>query len=569
MPRVSATLHREGRPSAPPRAARGLAVLLLLLLAFRVAYHARYLLLSPFAQVTLSDGQVYEDAARDLLAHPPWGTQPFFLQGLYAYVLALGMAVVPVPLAGLWVQLALCALGLWAVYRALLEVFDVVPARAAMAVLLAYPALWFYENKYLSAGIGMAANGAALLAFVRLTRLGRARDAGLLGLALAVSVLGRPNMVLVLPFAALAVAMVAGGGRRRTSTLLIALALGTALGLAPMALRNAVVVGEAQVFPSHGGGIPFFIGNNPHADGLWNSGGGLLTGQVGFERTELQQKLGLSGLSGGALDHAIGQALYARTLSYLWSDPLHALGLDLRKLALCLGNAEHAHDFDRLGEAEQLGAVFQRGLPFGVLLGLGTLGLLLLWRAGTADPRAVAQRALCVFLIGQALAVIAANVIYFHAAQHRLPLSLPLAFASGAVFAVLAEPGGLARLRARHAGACVAALLLGGQAFVPREPAPPQAVTASHHANLAAAWQTLGDDARALDAYRVAVAKSPKRAILQLRMGLLLARMGQAPEAIRAFERAHALATRDPLIRDASARELSRLRTSRPVPAAP
>lgn len=578
MTRVSATLHREGQETAPPRAARGLGVVLLLLLAFRVAYHARYLLLSPFAQVTLSDGQVYEEAARDLLAHPPWGTQPFFLQGLYAYVLALGMAIVPVPVAGLCVQLALCALGLWAVYRALREAFDVVPARAAMAVLLGYPALWFYESKYLSAGIGMAANGAALLAFMRLTRLGRARDAGLLGLALALSVLGRPNMVLALPFAVLAVALWDGRTpgrdeaeaplprRRPTSSLLVALALGTALGVAPMALRNAIVIGKAQVFPSHGGGIPFFIGNNPHADGLWNSGGGLLTGQVGFERLELQQKLGLTGLSGGALDRAIGDTLYARTLAHLQREPVQALGLALRKLALCLGNAEHAHDFDRLGEAEQLGAVFQRGLPFGVLLGLGALGLVLLWRAGTADPPAVARRALCVFLVGQALAVIAANVVYFHASQHRLPLALPLAVGGAAVFAVLARPGGLTTLRTRHAGACVLALLLGVQAFVPREPSPPRAVTASHHANLAAAFETLGDDGRALGAYRTAVAKSPKRAILHLRMGLLLARMGHSAEAISAFERAQVLATRDPLIRDASAHELSKLRAR--VPAA-
>jgi tetratricopeptide (TPR) repeat protein len=562
MSRVSATLHREGQPSAPPRAARWLGVALLLLLAFRVAYHARYLMLSPFAQVTLSDGQVYEDAARDLLGHPPWGTQPFFLQGLYAYVLALGMAVVPVPFAGLCLQLVLCALGLWAVYRALLVVFDVLPARAAMAVLLAYPTLWFYENKYLSAGIGMAANGAALLAFVRLTRSGRPRDAGLLGVALALSMLGRPNMVLALPFAALAIALWSAA-RRESSKLLLALALGTALGLAPIALRNAIVVGKPQVFPSHGGGIPFFIGNNPRADGLWNSGGGLLTGQVGFERTELQQKLGLSGLSGGALDRAIGDELYARTLAHMRSEPLQALGLMSRKLALCFGNAEHAHDFDRLGEAEQLGAVFQRGLPFGVLLGLGTLGLVLLWRSGTQDPPARARRALCVFLAGQGLAVIAANVLYFHAAQHRLPLALPLAFASAAVFAALADADGGARLRTHHALACVIALLLSIQAFVPREPAPPQTVSASHHANLAAAWEALGDDTRALSAYRTAVAKSPKRAILQLRMGLLLARLGKRAEAITTFERAQALSTRDPLIREASARELARLRAGR------
>lgn len=546
----------DGRSGAPAQAARLLGALVLALIAFRLGYHLRYLLLSPFAQVTLSDGQVYEDAARDLLAHPPWGTQPFFLQGLYAYVLALGMLVVPVPLAGLCVQLLLCALGLWAAYRALVHVFGVVPARAAMAVLLSYPALWFYENKYLSAGIGLAANAAALLCFVRLRQHGRARDAALLGLALAASVLGRPNMLVALPFALLAVAIAPAKPRRAMPTLLAALVLGTVLGLAPMALRNAIVVGKAQVFPSHGGGIPFFIGNNAHADGLWNSGGGLLTGQVGFERVELQQKLGLAGLSGGALDRAIGDALYARTLEHVRSEPMQALGLALRKLALCFGNAEHAHDFDRLGEAEQLGAVILWGLPFGVLLGLGSLGLLLCWRGGGE------RRALCLMLLGQALAVIAANVVYFHAAQHRLPLALPLAVASAALFDALARPGGLALLVSRHAAACVIALLLAAQAFVPREPTPPSKVTSSHYANLAAAWEMLGDDARALSAYQTAVKRSPKRSILHFRHGLLLMRVGRVEEAAAAFERAQALASADPMIRDASARELARLRAA-------
>src|SRR6185436_8974687 len=106
-----------------------------------------------------------------------------------------------------------------------------------------------------------------------------------------------------------------------------------------MAMHNAVAINEPQVFPSHGGGIPFFIGNNAHANGLWNSGGGMLSGQVAFERAELQRKLGLGALQGATLDRAIGDAMYARALADVRADPSRAIGLALRKLALCLGNA--------------------------------------------------------------------------------------------------------------------------------------------------------------------------------------------------------------------------------------
>ena len=53
------------------------------------------MLRAPFSLATFSDGRLYEDSARDLLDHPPWGTRPFYLQGLYAAQLALPMAIRP------------------------------------------------------------------------------------------------------------------------------------------------------------------------------------------------------------------------------------------------------------------------------------------------------------------------------------------------------------------------------------------------------------------------------------------------------------------------------------------
>jgi hypothetical protein len=193
-----------------------------------------------------------------------------------------------------------------------------------------------------------------------------------------------------------------------------------------------------------------------------------------------------------------------------------------------------------------------------VLLAFGALGL---WRLALrhGDGReTAARRALCLVLVGQAFAVVAANVVYFHAAQHRLPLAPPLAFASAAVFSALAAPTGLRELARSPAGPALA-LLLGVQAFVPRGPEPPAGVSAAHHANLAAAFEALGDDRAAGAAYARAIAKSPKRAMLHFRHGLLLARTARTADAVAALTRARDLATRDPLIRDAASRELARL----------
>ena len=48
---------------------RGLLIVIALLVAKRIAYHLIYIVRDPFALATFSDGQVYELAARDILAH--------------------------------------------------------------------------------------------------------------------------------------------------------------------------------------------------------------------------------------------------------------------------------------------------------------------------------------------------------------------------------------------------------------------------------------------------------------------------------------------------------------------
>ena len=68
-----------------------LTALLLALALLRVLYHFTYLAEVPFALATFSDGRQYELAALDILDHPPLGTHPFYLQGLYAYQMALPM----------------------------------------------------------------------------------------------------------------------------------------------------------------------------------------------------------------------------------------------------------------------------------------------------------------------------------------------------------------------------------------------------------------------------------------------------------------------------------------------
>jgi hypothetical protein len=520
---------RDDRAMTSASAPRWLWLLFAALLAYRLVYHVRYLLLDPFALATFSDGSMYEEAARDILAHPPMGSRPFYLQGAYAYVLAAGMSLRPDVLCGLLLQLAIAMLAIVMANSALRTAFGERAGLVSAVLIAAYFPLAFYENKYLSASLGVAANVLVWFAFAAFQRRPHALCACAVGAASGLSVLGRPNLLLALPFTLLALLWASRAPRRSWHA--PAFVIGLLLALAPMAMRNAMVTGSATVLPAHGGGTSFYIGNNPHADGRWNTAGGLLSGQVGLERAELLERLSLQSRTEAEDAAAIGRALYRRAFTYITEQPADWLALEGKKLWLLIGNRELTHDYDLYGEREILGSAVGIGVPFAVLLSLMVIGAAALWQR----PERCA-RAWLVLLLGQAGSVTAANLFYFTSSQHRLPLAL--------VAAALAGPGVYAlvcQLRARRQGsepatrlrrwvwACALMLLL--QGFVPRESR--SWPSTAHAYNLAVVHEQLGDLTAAAQSMQRALQRRPEEAVFRLEHASLLRRLGDFAGARR------------------------------------
>jgi len=438
----------QQRTKPPPiTVERGLTLLVLLLVAYRVGYHASYLGELPFAHATFSDGATYEQSARDILEHPPLGREPFYLQGAYAYLLALGMAIGSGVSAGLVVQLLVAFASLALFHRCAVRLWGRRAGLLSSIALLAHPSLAFYENKYLSAELGIACNVLVLAGFVALIErasidasLARARASSpawlfgalALGLGSGLAILARPNMILALPFSLIAIATLTRA--RAAAPACAAFVLGVLLALAPMAARNLAVTGHPDVQPIHGGGTSFFIGNNPKSKGLWNDGD-LLSGRLGTESRELAEALSIdTTLDERDRARAIGQALYARSFAWIREHPGDWLKLEARKLWLTVGDQPLTQDYDWLGERELLPWAHRVGLSFSMLLALGLLGAGALARG--ASPAASlgplqGRRALAWFLLGQLLAPLAANLLFFTSAQHRLPLVIPLALLAG------------------------------------------------------------------------------------------------------------------------------------------
>jgi 4-amino-4-deoxy-L-arabinose transferase-like glycosyltransferase len=441
---------------------RALGLVLVVLIAYRLAYHATYLGEVAFAHATFSDGAVYEQAARDILDHPPLGTRAFYLQGAYAYLLALGMSIKPWPSFGLLVQLLLaCATWFW-FHRSATSLWGRRAGQLSSIALLAYPGLSFYENKYLSAELGIAANILVLLGFVALLRAGvddersgaRLRACVGLGLASGLAILARPNLMLAIPFTAVAIWIFIPrqSPRWRSFVAVMMFGLGLVLALAPMAARNLAVTGHPDIGPVHGGGTSFFIGNNPGSKGVWNDAG-LLSANLSTESEELVAALSIDpSLSERDRARAIGDALYERSLEWIAENPGDFVALELRKLWLTIGDQQMTQDYDWLGERELLPWAHRVGVGFSLLLALGILGAGALvrgrWQPSPSpspdSPPALVRdratrRALAWFLLGQIAAPLAANLLYFTSAQHRLPLVVPLALLSGPGLLALVE----------------------------------------------------------------------------------------------------------------------------------
>jgi hypothetical protein len=517
----------------------------------RCIYHFAFVRFDPFALVTIADGQVYEDAARDILAFPYWGSKPFYLQGAYAYLLAVGIAPSGSVVGGVILQLIIAGLGLVLFGIAAQSCFGPRAGLLSTIVLLASPDLAFYENKYLSVVLGDFACMFLLWAFACSLRRPSFPRACLVGIGAGLCALGRPNLILIVPFCLLGLWF---GSQRRglamRALLIFGLLTAVACTLTPMALRNLVVTGTPTVFPSHGGGIPFFIGNNPDSNGRWNDAGGLLGRQVSLERGELAERLGLSG-EGGDLDAAIGDELYRRAFEFIRTQPFAFLKLELEKAWALFGNHAYVHDYDVLGERELLGAAFPFGLPFGIVLGLGTLGLIVLTRRAFGSRHESEHAAICSVSFGLVVATLVANLAWFTSAQHRVPLYIPLAFAAGPAIQMLVQ-------RARREVpasalpplAWIAALVLCAQAFYPRQAA--ERPSSTHYFNLANVEEELGRHEEALAHYALATERNPKQPAYWWRRALLARRMRRIDDARLSLDRLLALPDLPPKLRDAT-----------------
>ncbi len=527
--------------TAIPSTRRRLWAILVLALLLRLVHWAAVRDEPFFAQLAM-DSQEYDRWAKEIAAGDWLGREVFFQAPLYPYAVALLYSVLgPRPDAVYLAQIALAVAGLWALFHAGRRMGGDHLGLAAAALGALYGPFLFYDVQLLkeSPAVAVACFLLAALAAAReaaQTQEGRAGRWWLAaGLLAGVLALLRENMLLVLPFLLPLAATPEPGrlhGLLRHGGLFL---LGATLALSPVALRNFVVGGD-PLPTTFQGGVNFYIGNNPQADGTYQP---IVPGKQipALERREpvrlAEQELGRELSAAEVSGFWLGKAL-----AWAQAEPAAFVGLQLRKLALFWSWYEQPDAVDFYWVRDELSPLL-RFLPgFGTVALLATAGFAILLRRRQLGPFAPAV----LFAVGWTLSTVA----FFVFSRYRLPLlpalllfaAVPLAEGARALETFQQTRSPFARRQALVLALLVfLSLALPSLArFEPRSDLV--------HYNLGRLAEEAGDPNEAARHYAAALVANPDDFLSHLNLGKLAARAAAWPAAQRHATRATALEPR-------------------------
>jgi len=402
---------------------------------------------------------VYLDLARRVAGGEVFlGDRVFFLSPFYIYFVAAGLALSGgSTFAVQWVQVLLGTAAVWLTAQTARLWFGARGALLAAVMAAGTGYFAFNEILVLQSAVDPFLTALGLWLIGRAWRSGKAIEFVWAGGALGLHVLNRPN---VLAWAAAAlVATLAGewGGQRRMqnaecamhnaecktrdpgprarsqlvriATPAAALLAGLMTVLAPVAVRNYVVAGQLAVVSSHGG-LNFYIGNHPGANGTYKNVPGI-TPSVAGQLTDMRRVAGQA-LGREVTDVEASEWFYERAWGWIREQPEAAAALFLRKLAFVFNATDiplnESYAYYATDESLLLRMLFVG--PW-MLLPLGLAGVWL-GRSGAGGRVAVAWWSLALFIPVYAVSVAA----FFVTGRYRLPLLVAVCvFAPGAILA--------------------------------------------------------------------------------------------------------------------------------------
>ena len=486
--------------------------------------HVWQMTATPFATVLLGDAKGYDQWARRLAGGDWIGTDVFYQAPLYPYFLGAIYATLGAdPVTARVVQALIGTGSAVLLAAAAARLFGPRTGLVAGLMLALYAPAIFLDGLLQKSVLDVFFVALIVYALARLLghEAPRRRWWVLVGVATGALALTRENAIVLVVVLAAWIGLGAAGRAARRGHALAAFALGVALVLAPVVLRNYAVSGDLYLTTSQFG-PNFYIGNNASADGSYQS---LRFGRGSpeFERTdatELAERAAGRTLTPGE----VSAYWRDRALAFITGEPATWLRVMGRK-ALLLVNASEAIDT----ESQESYAQWSWPLRLlgwlthvGVLLPLAVVGVWATW----ADRRRLA-------VFGWiALAFALSTLAFYVFARYRYPL-VPLLIL-GAAPGVLALPRLMREWRTPGARVALAvALVAAAAAEVPLlSPSRSRAITET---NLGTALYETGRHDDAIAAFRRAIETQPDYVPAFNNLGVTLRAAGRTDEALAAY----------------------------------
>ncbi|MCB9367344.1 MAG: glycosyltransferase family 39 protein [Calditrichaeota bacterium] len=407
-----------------------------LAVALRV-WHLLHAMGSPTFLAPAVDPLWYHQAA-ERVAHGAYGPWPLFRAPLYPIL--LGWTYKPVANDLLWARILnilLQTAALAVVYSTARDYFGTLAARIASLFFAVNGMLIFFSGETLSTSLEVLLGALCAQSVLALSKSQTPRHAALAGVIWGLAAITRPNFLLVAPVALLFAL------RRQSLTRSGAAALAALLlPILPVTIANFSLGGEPVLIATQGG-VNFWIGNNPSADGITST----LPGADRFWTMEQAKELADRTSGRDLAPGALSDFYYEKGRNYVSEHPLDALKLMVRKSSLFfnrfeVSNNKHISYF----AAQTPGLLILILLNFALLLPFAVTGL---WAAQRSESR----------LLWSLVLVYALSVIlFFIASRFRMPVVPWLTVLAGAGVAAMLKLRG-ARL-AISAMAAVVVLLL-------------------------------------------------------------------------------------------------------------
>jgi Flp pilus assembly protein TadD len=251
------------------------------------------------------------------------------------------------------------------------------------------------------------------------------------GTILGMSAIARPNVLLVAPFLGIWIWRVVRSANYGPSPWrsLLAFYLASLAVVAPVTFRNAIVGGDLVPIASQGG-VNFYIGNNPEADGVTAIAPGTRGDWWGgFEDT---RKLAEAELGHELKPSQISRYWYGRGLTFWPDHPVGTAKLYLRKLVLLFGNAEISNNRQIYFMRSRSRVLRSLPVNFSVLFAFAALGVIgvLQMRSTRKDDCYGVKKRERLLLLYFAVPYAASVLLFFVTSRYRLPVCatlLPLA----------------------------------------------------------------------------------------------------------------------------------------------